>query len=273
MGMFRRRLKCMVPDSVRLSARVWTTDAVRPWAVHRLRGLARKRPVRLHLGSGFVRKPGWINIDLFGPPIDIPLNFLRGVPLPDESVDAIASEHVFEHLGLAEGLRLLDECRRLLRPGGAVRVGVPDGGALLDSYSGSGDNPGWANAAPTPMLAVQQLFYEHGHRSMYDERTLLLAFTTAGFAAVTRSEPGGGYLGPLADTPSRASGSLYVEGVKELGGSSGGPVEAAAERDGLAPRMSSWAPSKTSPTAAPAPTSLQQEGPASRPPASLRLVS
>lgn len=54
----------------------------------------------------------------------------RGLPFPDDSIKSIVSHHVLEHVG--DGLpRLLEECHRVLEPGGIFRVIVP----LFPSYS------------------------------------------------------------------------------------------------------------------------------------------
>jgi hypothetical protein len=94
-----------------------------------------------------------------------------------------------------------------------LRVGVPNAGALIDSYSGKAD-PTWANSLPTGMLAVQSLFYEHGHRAMYDAETLTLMCRAAGFAEAASREAGGGWIQPNPDTPGRSVGTLYVEARK-----------------------------------------------------------
>lgn len=47
-------------------------------------------------------------------------------PLPDNSVDRVHSEDCFEHLEEEDAVRLLCEVYRVLKPGGTLRVGVPD---------------------------------------------------------------------------------------------------------------------------------------------------
>ena len=117
-------------------------------------------------------------------------------------------------------VRARTESRRVLRPGGILRIGVPDAGALLDSYSGAGASD-WALSRPTPMLAVQALFYEHGHLAMYDAETLKWLCEAAGFRDVRASASGEGRLTPSADSADRRDGtctskaSVLNPGVRE----------------------------------------------------------
>jgi len=48
------------------------------------------------------------------------------LPFTDMMFNYIFSEHFFEHLFLDEAVDLLRECRRVLTPGGVIRICVPD---------------------------------------------------------------------------------------------------------------------------------------------------
>lgn len=50
----------------------------------------------------------------------------RGIPFPDDSVDAVYHSHVLEHLDADVARVFILECARVLRPGGTIRVVVPD---------------------------------------------------------------------------------------------------------------------------------------------------
>jgi hypothetical protein len=58
----------------------------------------------------------------------------RELPFADASFDAVYCSHVLEHLSRAEGPALLARLRRVLRPGGIVRVAVPDLAAMARQY-------------------------------------------------------------------------------------------------------------------------------------------
>jgi predicted SAM-dependent methyltransferase len=190
-----------------------STAVLRPAARRRLAKLREHSELRLHLGSGFLPKDGWVNIDLAGVRVDVVWNLKHGIPFADGSVDAVFHEHMLEHLDLREGFQLTRECHRALKPGGVLRVAVPNAGDCLRSYAGV-DDPDWARSRPTPMLSVQALFYEHGHRAMYDEQLLVAVLTAAGFDEVAARDFGDSRLSPCPDSEQRRDGTLYVEGVK-----------------------------------------------------------
>ena len=48
------------------------------------------------------------------------------VPLPDNCVDRILSEHCFEHIEITKYSQILKELYRILKPGGFFRLAVPD---------------------------------------------------------------------------------------------------------------------------------------------------
>jgi predicted SAM-dependent methyltransferase len=206
-------LKRLVPLSARASLRIAVTATARPLAARRIERLRKRRPLKLHLGSGSIYKAGWVNIDLLPAKVDVPWNLADGIPFPDASVDAVMHEHLQEHLTLRKGYELARESSRVLKPGGILRVGVPDAGEAVQSYAGNWSDD-WARSAPTGMIAIQDLFYANGHRAMYDGQTLKLLLGAAGFYDVQRYAFGEGRLQPNEDSPHRRSGTLYVEAVK-----------------------------------------------------------
>jgi hypothetical protein len=55
----------------------------------------------------------------------------RPLKFADGSASACFAEHVIEHVSFASGFSFLSECRRVLEPGGALRLGFPDVGRFL----------------------------------------------------------------------------------------------------------------------------------------------
>ena len=81
----------------------------------------------VNIGCGSVFHPAWMNIDTnpFDPSVRR-WDVQRGLPLRDGDADACYASHVLEHLTSAVAGQLLVECHRVLRPGGIVRIVVPD---------------------------------------------------------------------------------------------------------------------------------------------------
>jgi predicted SAM-dependent methyltransferase len=202
----------------------WAPGLVRDIGTRALRPIARRQfqkeqqqnhHPQLHLGCGWAHKEGWLNIDLFATRADICWDLRLGIPFADGSVEAIFHEHMLEHLSLRDGFSITQECLRVLKPGGLLRIGVPDAGLCIDSYAGKAD-PDWAQSQVTGMLAVQALFYENGHCAMYDAETLTLMCLAAGFAEAYHREWGEGWIQPSPDSPARRDGTLYVDARKSI---------------------------------------------------------
>ena len=89
----------------------------------------------LNLGCGSRYHPDWMNIDIVahGPEV-IRHDLSRGIPLPDSSCEVVYHSAVLEHLRPADAVVLTAECFRVLRPGGIVRVGVPDLERICQMY-------------------------------------------------------------------------------------------------------------------------------------------
>jgi len=198
-----------VPPRLRPRLREAATRALRPLSRRRANRLASRSPLNLHIGCGTLYKEGWVNIDLAGTRVDMPWNLAEPLPFPPRSVDAIFHEHLLEHLTYAQGIALHRRCLELLRPGGVLRIGVPDAGAALQAYAM--DQSGKASQWPTAMARVASLTYDSGHQSIYDAETLELSCMAAGFVRAGQREFGEGELQPNADSPERRGYTLYVE--------------------------------------------------------------
>jgi predicted SAM-dependent methyltransferase len=90
--------------------------------------------MRLHIG-GAERAAGWIVLDARpGPVVDV-VGDAAALPFADGAFEEVYASHVYEHLGYWGGLpAALAEARRVLAPGGALRLSVPDLDALARLY-------------------------------------------------------------------------------------------------------------------------------------------
>jgi predicted SAM-dependent methyltransferase len=190
------------------------------------------RDAMINIGAGGAGRPGWINIDAVqAANVSICYDCRAGLPLPDGAARGVFVEHFLEHLDYdSECPAFLRECSRVLRPGGTLRVIVPDAERYLRAYC----EEGWAplvalrNLQPgftdpwtqthlrTKMELVNLVFRQFGeHKFAYDFETLERLLLHAGFVRVERSSSGvSREAGMAIDLPERAHESLYVEASK-----------------------------------------------------------
>ena len=86
------------------------------------------QPIRLHIG-GRERKVGWVNLDVLPNPgvVDVLGSCVDLSAFADGTVEEVYASHVFEHLDhVSELPRAILEAKRVLKPGGLLKVGVPD---------------------------------------------------------------------------------------------------------------------------------------------------
>ncbi len=81
----------------------------------------------LNLGCGMKIHPAWTNVDLHPKsPEVIDHDLTKGVPFADNTFDMVYHSAVLEHFTKAAGAQFLRECFRVLKPGGIIRVAIPD---------------------------------------------------------------------------------------------------------------------------------------------------
>jgi len=92
----------------------------------------------LNIGCGASYHPAWVNIDVQpAAPGILRHDAAKPLPFPDGSFDACYSSHVLEHLRLEDAPLFLTETRRVLKPGGVLRVVVPDLEGIARAYLGA----------------------------------------------------------------------------------------------------------------------------------------
>jgi predicted SAM-dependent methyltransferase len=135
--------------------------------VRRLKRLAQKStPVRIVLGASGIFDVRWIPTDIGTLDILNERHWTRS--FAENSIDAILAEHVWEHLSLEQGRHAARNCFRFLKPGGYLRVAVPDGFHPDPSYIEwvrvGGNGPG-----------------ADDHKVLYTVDTFRDVFSSAGF--------------------------------------------------------------------------------------------
>ncbi|MDR7302077.1 class I SAM-dependent methyltransferase [Haloactinomyces albus] len=162
------------------------------------RYLASTSMPKLHLGAGHNHLDGWLNTDRDVDSGTVMLDVAQSFPLPSGAFHCVFSEHLIEHLPYATGVAMLRECRRVLAPGGWIRMATPDLGAIVSVLDGSGGQLGERYAAwladsyfpdapgSAATFAVNQVMRGWGHRFVYDEATLRATLEAVGFTDVQR---------------------------------------------------------------------------------------
>lgn len=89
----------------------------------------------VNLGCGNTYHSDWINIDIapLGPGV-IAHDLSQGIPLDDNSCDVVYHSHVLEHIRRNDASGFIAECHRVLRPGGIIRIAVPDLERICRAY-------------------------------------------------------------------------------------------------------------------------------------------
>ncbi len=137
-------------------------------------------------------------------------NLSLSLPLHDQSVDIIYSSHFFEHLFKGEAAKLLKSCYRALKPGGLIRISIPDLAYAISLYS---------LGKKTEMLDNYFFVENRGsylarHKYMYDFELIKQALEEAGFSNVKRYEYQQGNVPDLDKLDVYPEESLFVEAVK-----------------------------------------------------------
>ena len=162
-----------------------------------------QRDLKIHVGCGEGHLPDWINIDVW--PAPLALNVLWGLPFEDGSVRFAFLSHLLEHLFYPRDVGfVLGDLRRVLAPGGVVRIVVPDIARAIDAYSQDDDRffasrretwKGWPSHMPrlAEVLMYAGVGIDPGwqfeaHKFAYDFPTIAQALERAGFTGIVRSE-------------------------------------------------------------------------------------
>jgi len=183
---------------------------------------AKKKPAArfLNVGCGpnAIDTEDWFNIDGFNPKADLLCDAARTLPFPDNRFEGIFAEHIFEHFTPRQARVFLGQCKRILKPGGVLRLVVPDGELYIQHYL---DNRKWMlerrdGRFRTPMEVMNEVFrQEYEHQYTYDYETLALHLKDAGFEEPRREQLKSGAIPELlVDQEWREFESLYVEATK-----------------------------------------------------------
>lgn len=156
---------------------------------------------KLHLGCGRNPLDSWLNSDQHPKSSNIlRLDVSKRLPFEDEQFAYVFSEHMIEHLSYTQGMQMLEECHRILKPNGRIRISTPDLSFLLALYFDDRSNLqeryiDWSTKthvkdAPysDATFVINNFVRDWGHQFIYDEPALRFALEKAGFSEIVRCE-------------------------------------------------------------------------------------
>lgn len=90
---------------------------------------------RFNWGCGPITPYGWVNSDIrAGAGVDVVGDIRQGLPVADDVFDYAVSIHALPEIPYHDLNQTLTELRRVLKPGGILRLGLPDLDKAIEAY-------------------------------------------------------------------------------------------------------------------------------------------
>lgn len=175
---------------------------------------------RLNWGCGGHTLPGWINSDQKeGAGIDLTCDIAHGLPLQSASLDYAVSVHALPEVPYDRIVPVLQELRRVLKPGGILRLCLPDLLKGVRAYE-RGDRDYFlvpdADARSLGAKLITQLLWYGYSRTLFTAEFIEEMLRKAGFCRVEHCayRQTSGPHPEIVDLDNREPESLYVEAYK-----------------------------------------------------------
>lgn len=173
---------------------------------------------RLNLGCGGQVPPDWVNVDRVGDPPILVHDLRAPWPFDDDEFDYAVAHHVLDLFEWAGLEHVLTEARRVIRPGGAIRVSLADvkraiGAAETGEYE-------WFtmfdDGQTTGVWELAQRFITLGgaRRLFLPRKAIAGALRGVGFSDVGLVNPGNTHYGPehgIVALDTRLGESFFLE--------------------------------------------------------------
>lgn len=149
--------------------------------------------MNINLGCGPHPIAGWLNIDIerHGSGINIIWDLSKGLPIgvyeTGERSEFIYSEHFLEHITKEQAEKLLCDCFKVLKPGGVIRISMPDLHHLMEMYREGNIN--WTPECwkpKTPCQMVNEGMRLWGHQYLWDKYEITETLKKIGFINIIR---------------------------------------------------------------------------------------
>jgi len=152
--------------------------------------------VYLHLGSGAINHPSFINVDAVPAPHIHHLRQIDDLSLfGNNTADLIYACHCLEHFSHSRIGAVLSEWHRVLKPGGVLRLSVPDFDLLLEIYRETGND---LNSILEVLMGKQDYKYNF-HMTAFTRQSLSDLLLKSDYTEVREWHPGSSELTSLPD--------------------------------------------------------------------------
>ncbi|MFA6000088.1 MAG: methyltransferase domain-containing protein [Candidatus Paceibacterota bacterium] len=173
--------------------------------------------MKLHLGCGSNIFKGWVNIDLKKG--DVKHDLRKPLPYNNSTIDIIYNEHFIEHLSNNDQKKFLNECYRVLKPNGIIRIACPDLELCIQLYlNKTFIKESWAQKAgcKTNCHCLNTSFYAWEHKHLPDYEDIEIKLKEVGYKSVYRCQYKVSKYKELANLETRPPNqdSLIVEAIK-----------------------------------------------------------
>lgn len=177
---------------------------------------------RLNWGCGPTARYGWINSDIDPwPGVQIVGDVLKGLPLADNSMDYIVSIHVLPEIAYNNLDATLSELCRVLKPGGVLRLGLPDMDRAIRAYQ-SGDRDYFLiddnDVKDLSAKLVVQLTWFGRSRCLFTDAMTRELLARNGFDEITSCayQQSASGLAGITELDDRPLESFFIEGRKAV---------------------------------------------------------
>jgi SAM-dependent methyltransferase len=97
--------------------------------------------LNLACGDHFIVSSNWENVDWAPKSRDVKqIDLLKELPYPEGTFDLVYTSHFLEHIPLNQSRIFLEECRRVLKADGVLRLALPDFENIAREYIHNIDN-------------------------------------------------------------------------------------------------------------------------------------
>jgi predicted SAM-dependent methyltransferase len=175
---------------------------------------------RLNWGCGGHPEPGWINSDKGEyPHVELVADIREGLPLDSDSIDYAVSIHALPEVPYPDLVPALQELRRVLEPGGVLRLALPDIDKGIKAYL-DGDRdyfliPDDDARSLGSKFIVQMIWYGYT-RTLFNYEFTEELLERAGFTTIYQCDykQTKGPVPDIVEIDNRERESFFVEAVK-----------------------------------------------------------